>query len=225
MARRTSSDPEPLDLDPISTWRALHALSIYFTVLLNRQLRRRWLLEHKCMKDKPASDRFFPFVFLESIPTLPKPRIPSSTNNIRPDDEKNPYNAAALSTLKAKVHLLRGRVEKGKELASEIERRMLDPLVTFPTHFCHTCVVGGDEGDVLLTKCGHKVCRTCLGFGVDGEGRYDCSICFLPAQIVHSSPLGPHRSCSENFSSVSRTLLPKGEKVVQSLRNPLVIMP
>ncbi|KAJ5117433.1 hypothetical protein N7448_011065 [Penicillium atrosanguineum] len=225
MARKTSSEPEPLDLDPISTWRAWQALSIYFTVLLNRQLRRRWLLEHKCMKDRPVSQQFCPVVFLEPIPTLPKPRIPSSTNTIKPNDKNNPYNARALSALETKVHLLRARVEKGKELASEIERRMLDPSITFPTHFCHTCVVGGDKVDVLLTKCGHRVCRTCLGFGIDGEGVYECSICFVPAQFVHRSPLGGQRSCSEPFFSVSKTLSPKGEKAVRSLRNPLVIVP
>ena len=122
------------------------------------------------MKDRPVSQRFCPVVFLEPIPTLPKPRIPSPTNAIKPNDKHNPYNAAALSDLEAKVHLLRGRVEKGKELASEIERRMLDPRITFPTHFCHTCVVGGEKGRGTLTKCGHRVCRICLEFGIDEEG-------------------------------------------------------
>lgn len=225
MAKRPSPnpEPEPLNLDPISTWRALHTLSIYFTVLLNRQIRRRWLLELKCMKDRPVSQRYCPVAFLEPVPTLPKPRIPSPTNTINPNDKHNPFNATALSVLKAKVHLLRGRVEKGKELASEIERRMLDPRITFPTHFCHTCVVGGEKVEVLLTKCGHRVCRICLEFGIDGKGAYECSICFAPTQFVHRSPLGPQRSCSEHPYSVSKTVGPKEEKAGRSWSNPLVM--
>ncbi|OQD78147.1 hypothetical protein PENDEC_c001G05969 [Penicillium decumbens] len=116
----STSSEELLTLDPISEWRAWQALSIYFTVLLNRQLRRRWLLEHACMKDKPICQRFRPITFFELVPTLHKPRIPSPSD---PNPTKNnPYNAEALAALKTSVRLLRGRVEKGKELASEIER-------------------------------------------------------------------------------------------------------
>lgn len=224
MAKRTPSEPEPepLNLDPTSEWRACHALQIWFTVRLNHQLRRRWLLEHKCMEDHPVTQRFRPVVFLEPIPPLPKPRIPSPTNTIKATDKHNPDNASALSALKTKVHLLRGRVEKGKELAAEIERRMLDPRITFPTHFCHTCVVGGDRIEVLLTRCGHRVCQTCLEFGVDGEGGYECSICFAPTSLVQRSPLGPQRSCSQHLSSVSKKLLPKGKRAVKGLSYPLV---
>ncbi|KAJ5204493.1 uncharacterized protein N7498_005372 [Penicillium cinerascens] len=156
MAKRTSSsssDPEPLELDPVSEWRAWQALAVFFTVLLNRQLRRRWLLEHKSMEDRPVSQRFQPVIFFEPIPSLHKPCIPfPNTPTSKATDKYNPYNIEALAALKTRVHLLRGRVEKGKELASEIERRMLNPRITFPTHFCHTCVVGGDEVDVLLTN-------------------------------------------------------------------------
>jgi hypothetical protein len=221
--RNSSSDPEPLSLDPISEWRAWQALSVYLSILLNRQIRRRWLLEGKCMEDQPVSQRFRPVIFLETVPTLHKPRIPSPSNpSIKSTDKHNPYNTEALSTLKTRVHLLRARVEKGKELAAEIERRMLDPRISFPTHFCHTCVVGGDKVDVLLTKCGHRVCRTCLEFAIDGDGVYECSICFAPTSFVARSPLGSQRSCSEHLSGVSKKWLPKGKKAVQVLSGPLV---
>ncbi|KAJ5158399.1 Zinc finger RING-type [Penicillium coprophilum] len=81
-------------------------------------------------------------------------------------------------------------LEKGKELAAEIERRMaLDPPIKFPTHFCHNCVQDGEMVEVLLTKCGHRVCRTCLDFLTDADGQYECSICFVPAEFVARSPL------------------------------------
>ncbi|KAJ5937922.1 hypothetical protein N7454_004264 [Penicillium verhagenii] len=157
----TTPSPPLAPLDPISEYRAWQALSVYFTVLLNRQIRRRWHLEHQCMQDRPVSQWFRPVIFLEPIPPLRKPELGTSK----------------LAALKTKVHLLRARVEKGKELASEIERRMQqqDPAIPFPTHFCHTCVVGCEdtcnaETEILLTKCGHRVCRTCLSFGVDEEG-------------------------------------------------------
>lgn len=202
---RSPETQPPLKLDPLSEWRALQALSIYFTVLLNRQIRRRWLLEHKCMEDRPVSQRFRPVIFLEPLPTLHKPAITSAKDPTinQANDKHNPYNPQTLSTLKQKVHLLRARVEKGKELACEIERRRQNPSITFPTHFCHTCVVGGDVVEILLTKCGHRVCRTCLEFGAGRDGVYECSICFKPAQFVARSPLGPGaRSRSEQISSV-----------------------
>jgi hypothetical protein len=164
-------------LDPVSKWRALQTLSVIFTILLNRQIRRRWLLEHKSMHDKPLSERFRPVIFLEAVPALSNP-----PRNI---------TTTTLDTLRTKVSLLRARVEKGKELASEIERRMLQPKIRYPTHFCHTCVEDGERVEVLLTKCGHRVCRTCVTFGVDGEGIYECSICFAPAEFVARSPLEP----------------------------------
>jgi len=184
-------EPPTLNLDPISEYRAWQALSVYFTVLLNRQLRRRWQLEHECMQDRPVSQWFRPVIFLEPIPQLRKPLLP-------------PVSSSTMTNLKTKVHLLRGRVEKGKELASEIERRMQDPNIDFPTHFCHTCVVGSEtESEILLTKCGHRVCRTCLSFGVDECGTYECSICFEPTSFVAKSALSkPRRARSEEIAPV-----------------------
>ncbi|KAJ5166936.1 uncharacterized protein N7482_005717 [Penicillium canariense] len=218
----TSIQP-PLALDPVSTWRAWQTLEIYFTVLLNRQLRRRWLLEHKSMQDRPVSQRFRPVLHLEPVPTLHKPRLlPADTN-----DPHNPFNKLVLETLKTKVELLRARVEKGKELAAEIERRMVKPHVTFPTHFCHTCVADGETGgvEVLLTKCGHRVCQTCLSFGMGSDGVYECSICFAPADLVARSPLSAQRSCSEKITRVSKKSLVaggKGRKGPKALASPLV---
>ncbi|KAJ5682392.1 hypothetical protein N7462_005557 [Penicillium macrosclerotiorum] len=195
---KASAHPPPLILDPISEYRALEALSIYFTVLLNRQLRRRWLLEHTCMQDKPVTARFRPVILLEPVPSLHKPRPAPPTIN----HPSNPHSAANLAALKQKVTLLRARVEKGKELVAEIERRRTDPRVLFPTHFCHTCVADGGSVDVLLTTCGHRVCRTCLSFGAGKDGEYECSICFAPTHFVARSPLSPQRTCSGNVLRV-----------------------
>ncbi|CAG7916663.1 unnamed protein product [Penicillium olsonii] len=160
-------------IDASSQWRAWQTLSIFYTIQLNRQIRRRWLLEQTSMKDRPLSERFRPVIFLEPVPTLTKPPV-----NL--DEE--------IIILRTGVSLLRARVEKGKELASEIERRMLQPHIHYPTHFCHTCVEDGERVEVLLTKCGHRVCTTCLEFGIDG-GVYECSICFRVADFVARSPL------------------------------------
>ncbi|CAL5871152.1 uncharacterized protein PFLUO_LOCUS5398 [Penicillium psychrofluorescens] len=212
MAKRSPSPQEKVSpLDPISEWRAWQALTIWFTVRLNRQIRRRWQLEQQTMQDRPVSQRFRPVVFLEPVPSLQKRQLSSSATK----------NSARLEKLKTKARLLRARVEKGKELASEIERRILDPRVRFPTHFCHTCVQGGEEAEVLLTKCGHRVCRTCLSFGMNEDDAYECSICFAPTDIVTRSPLSAQRSCSEQISSLSMKLLPEGKKAV-SWGTPLV---
>ncbi|KAJ5247466.1 hypothetical protein N7468_002449 [Penicillium chermesinum] len=203
----------PSDLDPISEWRAWQALSVYFAVLLNRQIRRRWELENECLASRPLSHRLakvsMPIIFLEPVPTLHRP-CTAPTSNARA--KYDPYNAPALEALKTKARLLRARLEKCKELASEIERRMLDPRVPFPTHFCHTCVVDGDVADILLTKCGHRVCHTCLSFGLDENGAYECSICIAPAQFVARSPLTRQRSSSEHISNASRRLLPSAKR-------------
>lgn len=176
---RSQSNP-PASLDPASEYRAWQTLQIYFTILLNRQLTRRFQLEQKAMQNIPVTHRFRPLLLLEPIPALTPPPFTTSTNHSQSSITR------ILCTLAQKVHLLRARVEKGKELASEIERRMENPRIAFPTHFCHTCVVDGEYGgvEVLLTKCGHRVCRTCLGFGVGGHGVYECSICFRPAQLL-----------------------------------------
>lgn len=212
MAKRSPSPQEKVPpLDPSSEWRAWQALTVWFTMRLNRQIRRRWQLEQKTMQDRPVSQRFRPVIFLEPVPSLRNPRLSSSATK----------NSARLEKLKTKARLLRARVEKGKELASEIERRILDPRIRFPTHFCHTCVQGGEEAEVLLTKCGHRVCRTCLSFGMDENDVYECSICFAPAELVIRSPLSAQRSCSEEISILSMKLFPKGNKVV-SWGTPIV---
>ncbi|KAJ5351402.1 hypothetical protein N7452_000376 [Penicillium brevicompactum] len=153
------TQPTSTLLDTTSEWRVWQTLSIIYTAQLNRQIRRRWLLEQTSMKDKPFSERFRPLIFLEPTPILSKPPSPI------PDLD--------LPELRTRVALLRARVEKGKELASEIERRMLQPRIKYPTHFCHTCVEDGEKVEVLLTKCGHRVCRTCLDYGIDGA----CGLC------------------------------------------------
>ena len=222
----------PLHLSAVSEWRVWRALAVYFTVLLNRQIRRRWLLEQKCMHDQPVCQRFRPVIFLEPVPSLRKPQffttnaVHSVTVDNQDKNEANlhdPFNIQALEALKTRVRLLRARVEKGKELASEIERRLLDPSISFPPHFCHTCVVGGKEADILLTKCGHRVCLTCLAFGVGADGAYECSICLAPTDFVTRSPLSSQRSGSEQMSSVSRQLLkPKRQRAVGSAASALV---
>ncbi|KAJ9480687.1 hypothetical protein VN97_g12852 [Penicillium thymicola] len=186
----------PVPLDPISEWRTWQALSIIYTVMLNRQIRRRWVLEHKCMEDRPLSERFRPVIFLEAVPTIHKPS--STTKN----QINNPFNTSTMSKLRTKVEFLRARVEKGKELASQIERRMVQsPRIEYPTHFCHTCVESGEGVEVLLTKCGHRVCRTCLGYGIDEAGVYECSICFAPAEFVARNLLLMTKACLEKVSS------------------------
>lgn len=199
MAKRSPSPDSPptTKLDSISEWRVWQTLLIYFTVLLNRQVQRHWLLELQCMQNRPFSQQIRPFIFLEPIP----------------DFKAENVNTTALETIKQKTRLVRARIEKGKELASEIERRSQNPRIALPTHFCHTCIIGGERVEVLLTQCGHRVCLTCLGFGMDGKGNYECSICFAPAQFVTRSPLGlMPRSRSGQISSVPRRLLPKSGK-------------
>jgi hypothetical protein len=171
----STTQPSPLSLDHISEYRAWQTLQVYFTVLVNRQLRRRLQLEQKTMQDLPVSRRFRTVLLLESVPTLSKPPTVIDTKIQN-----------TLLSLKTKVRLLRARVEKGKELISEIERRMQNISIAFPTHFCHTCIVGSEFGsvEILLTKCGHRVCRTCLAFETDQAGVYECSICFRPADFV-----------------------------------------
>ncbi|KAJ5687500.1 hypothetical protein N7536_010119 [Penicillium majusculum] len=187
-SKTSTPTPTPDPLDPVSSWRAWQTLTTIYTILLNRQIRRRWALEQKSMQNKPLCERFQPLIFLEPVPTLQKPNTtPTPTKNAT----NNPFNTTTMNKLRTKAALLRARVEKGKELASEIERRMAqDPPIRFPTHFCHTCVQDGERVEVLLTKCGHRVCRICLQYGLDADGVYECSICFLPTGFVARSPLG-----------------------------------
>ncbi|KAJ5188434.1 Zinc finger RING-type [Penicillium cf. griseofulvum] len=185
----SSSKPSAnLPLDPISEWRAWQTLTVIYTIQLNSQIRRRCLLEQECMQNLPITEHFRPLIFLEPVPTLHKP---SPNPNPSKSPTNNPFNATTMDALRTKARLLRARVEKGKELGSEIERRMeQDPPVKFPTHFCHTCVQDGERVEVLLTKCGHRVCTTCLEFAGDGEGNYECSICFEHVEFVARSPPG-----------------------------------
>ncbi|CAP92162.1 hypothetical protein E8E15_004541 [Penicillium rubens] len=195
----------PTPLDPISTWRAWQTLTIIYTILLNRQIYRRWLLEQKCMQNRPLRERFRPVIFLEPIPTLRKP------NTKTKEATNNPFNEATMDKLRTRVALLRARVEKGKELASEIERRMVqDPPIRFPTHFCHTCVEDGERVEVLLTTCGHRVCRTCIKYGVDENGVYECSICFAPTGFVARSPV----VLVKDYPGEVAPILKEGEVVV-----------
>ncbi|CAI7566895.1 unnamed protein product [Penicillium discolor] len=146
--------PTPDPLDPISSWRAWQTLTTIYTILLNRQIRRRWVLEQKSMQNKPLCERFQPLIFLEPVPTLQKPN-----KTLTPTK-----NAITMNKLRTKAALLRARIEKGKELTSEIERRMAqDPPIRFPTHFCHTCVQDGERVEVLLTKCGHRYLFSAYG--------------------------------------------------------------
>jgi hypothetical protein len=69
----------PLSLDYISEYRALQALQVYFTILVNRQLRRRLQLEQKAMHDLPVSRRFRTVLLVEAVPTLSKPPTVSAT--------------------------------------------------------------------------------------------------------------------------------------------------
>ncbi|CAG8907774.1 unnamed protein product [Penicillium egyptiacum] len=191
----------PTPLDPISEWRAWQTFTIIYTILLNRQIRRRWLLEQKSMQDRPLRERFRPVIFLEPVPTLQKP-------NTNKEATSNPFNKSTMDKLRTKAALLRARVEKGKELASEIERRMVQyPPIRFPTHFCHTCVSDGERVEVLLTTCGHRVCRTCIQYGVDEDGVYECSICFVPTGFVARSPLVLVKDCPGEVAPILR----KGE--------------
>lgn len=197
----STSTPTPDPLDPISSWRAWQTLTTIYTILLNRQIRRRWVLEQKSMQNKPLCERFQPLIFLEPVPTLQRPN-PTLTPT---------KNATTMNKLRTKAALLRARIEKGKELTSEIERRMAqDPPIRFPTHFCHTCVQDGERVEVLLTKCGHRVCRICLQYGVDGDGVYECSICFLPTGFVARSPLGLLVKASGKVSAVVKEVKEDG---------------
>ncbi|KAI2689768.1 hypothetical protein CBS147355_219 [Penicillium roqueforti] len=171
----------PLPLDPVSEWRAWQTFIVFYTILLNRQILRRYHLERNCMRDRPICERFRPLIVPEPFPTLHKPNTSPTTSE---EEADNPFNKSTMNKLRTKAALLRARVEKGKELASEIERRMVqNPPLRFPTHFCHACVEDGERVEILVTECGHRVCRTCLTYGVDEDGVYECNICFVPTRV------------------------------------------
>ncbi|KAI3158989.1 hypothetical protein DTO046C5_7099 [Penicillium roqueforti] len=171
----------PLPLDPVSEWRAWQTFIVFYTILLNRQILRRYHLERNCMRDRPICERFRPLIVPEPFPTLHKPNTSPTTSE---EEADNPFNKSTMNKLRTKAALLRARVEKEKELASEIERRMVqNPPLRFPTHFCHACVEDGERVEILVTECGHRVCRTCLTYGVDEDGVYECNICFVPTRV------------------------------------------
>ncbi|KAJ5869299.1 hypothetical protein N7455_004240 [Penicillium solitum] len=100
----------PTQLDPVSEWRAWQTLIIIYTMLVNHQIRRRWLLEQKCMQNRPLRERFLPVLLLEPIPTLRRPYV----HLINKEATNNPTNETIMDKLRTRVALLRARVEKGK---------------------------------------------------------------------------------------------------------------
>jgi hypothetical protein len=152
-----------------------------FTLLLNKQLRRRWLLEHKHSQSIPVIQRLRPIALLEPIPTLASWSKSKGTSD------------AEMDALKYRVRLLRARAEKGKELLGEMERRIQRGDLPDPTSFCHSCI-SVDDREVFLTKCGHRVCLTCVRYSTNDQGQYECCICFVPTSFVsRRRTLGPRR--------------------------------
>ncbi|KAJ5941016.1 hypothetical protein N7516_001184 [Penicillium verrucosum] len=100
------SSPTPDPLDPISSWRAWQTLTIIYTILLNRQIHRRWLLEQKSMQNTPLRERFQPLIFLEPVPTLQKPNTTSTPSK---NATNNPFNTTTMNKLRMKAALLRAR--------------------------------------------------------------------------------------------------------------------
>lgn len=173
--RQESSNPGKANdnketLTAEAQWRLFKSLEILRTALLNRQLQRRWSLEQQCMKKLPIQHRIRLIMFLEPVPPF--------TRWSGKDDD--------LQRLKDRVKHLKARIEKGKELAAEIERRMKIKRITYPPNFCHTCL---STKEVLCTRCGHKVCLTCVSCSSDKDGSYECSICFTPTSFVRRSHL------------------------------------
>ncbi|EAW07109.1 RING finger domain protein [Aspergillus clavatus NRRL 1] len=158
-----------LVLDVRSQWLAWKTAEVLFTRLLNKQLRRRWVLECKHTRSLPRAQRFRPIAILQPIPELAGwvTAVPH----------------ADLEALKERVKWLRARAEKGKELVSEMERRIQLGIRPDPTNFCHSCV-SIDARDVFLTECGHRVCLTCVRYSTDDRGLYDCGICFAPTKFI-----------------------------------------
>jgi hypothetical protein len=179
--RSQKQDAGLLHLDDQSKWLAWKTAELLFTLLLNKQLRRRWLLEHKHAQSTPVSHGLRPIALLEPIPKLagwPK---------------RKEKSAAEMESLKDRVRLLRARTEKGKELVAEMERRIQRGDSTDLTSFCHSCVAVDDQ-EVSLTKCGHRVCRTCVRYSTNDRGQYECYICFVPTSFVpRRRTLGPRR--------------------------------
>lgn len=168
LEKATNRSTETLPAE--AQWRLFKSLEILHTLVLNRQLQRRWSLEQQCMQQLPVKHRIRLIMFLEPVP-------PVTRWSGRDGD---------LQRLKARVKHLKARIEKGKELAAEIERRMKTKRITCPPNFCHTCL---STKEVLHTRCGHKVCLTCVSCSIDKDGGYECSICFAPTSFVRRCPL------------------------------------
>jgi hypothetical protein len=179
--RPQKQDATILQLDDRSQWLAWNTAETLFTLLLNKQLRRRWLLEHKHSQSIPVPQRLRPIALLEPIPT------PAGWS------KSKETSAAEMDALKYRVRLLRARAEKGKELVAEMERRIQRGDLPDPTSFCHSCVAV-DDREVFLTKCGHRVCLTCVRYSTNDQGQYECCICFVPTSFVsRRRTLGPRR--------------------------------
>ncbi|KAF7181275.1 hypothetical protein CNMCM7691_000493 [Aspergillus felis] len=176
--RPRKQDARILRLDDRSQWLAWKTAEMLFTLLVNKQQRRRWLLEHKHAQSTPVSQRLRP---IEPIPT------PAGWS------KSKGTSAAEMEALKYHVRLLRARAEKDKELVAEMERRIQRGDVPDPTSFCHSCIAV-DDREVFLTKCGHRVCLTCVRYSTDDQGQYECCICFVPTSFVsRRRTLGPRR--------------------------------
>ncbi|GFG24970.1 hypothetical protein IFM61606_04896 [Aspergillus udagawae] len=174
--RPQKQDARILHLDDRSQWLAWKTAEMLFTLLLSKQLRRRWLLEHEHVQSTPVSQRLRPIALLEPIST------PAGWSKSRGT------SAAEMEALKYHVRLLRASAEKGKELVAEMERRIQRGD---PTSFCHSCVAD-DDREVFLTKCGHRVCLTCVRYSTNDQGQYECCICFVPTSFVSGRrTLGP----------------------------------
>ncbi|RHZ62498.1 hypothetical protein CDV55_103597 [Aspergillus turcosus] len=179
--RPQKQDARTLHLDDRSQWLAWKTAEMLFTLLLNKQLRRRWLLEHKHSQSTPVAQRLRPIALLEPIPT------PASWSQSKWTSD------AEMDALKFRVRLLRARAEKGKELLGEMERRIQRGDLPDPTSFCHSCVAA-DDREVFLTKCGHRVCLTCVRYSTNDQAQYECCICFVPTSFVsRRQTIGPRR--------------------------------
>ncbi|OJJ50251.1 hypothetical protein ASPZODRAFT_13338 [Penicilliopsis zonata CBS 506.65] len=195
----------PHSLPEASQWRVWKSVEIFFTLLLNSQLRRRWRIECEWEEHESLLHRTYrrPMILLESIPTF----------------SRWSGKSQELETLKQRVRVIRARAEKERELVAEILQRALEsgtmpgttptpmtPTLTAgcPTDFCHTCICSGDVAAIFLTRCGHRVCCSCLAYSVLPTGEYVCGICLEPTELASSRRMS-HVSRSSLFSTSTTT--------------------